>query len=144
MLMKNDVNYLKLRNVYNRAIPDEKAEQYVKKILRLKESQKMIESEILALYQNEGITPKSVIQKECELYDLTLNNKNYQVSSKILDNQANRMGLNPVNVTKSISISAKTTDYRALLEGTQSGTEPPKQLSNDNTPPDDEESVPDE
>ena len=135
MLMNNEIDWIVLKNIYNRTIKDDYAEWNVKKILKQAGSQQVVESEILALYESEGITAKEMIKRDNDVYTRSLDKGMLNVSDKINERIGNRIGLNPVNVTKSISISAKTTDYRALLEGTQSGTEPPKQLSNDNVPP---------
>ena len=136
MLLNNDIDYIKLKNVYNRTIAPEYAEYKIKQIVRQRETQKLLESEILALYESEGITAKEMIKRDNDVYTRSLDKGMLNVSDKINERIGNRIGLNPTIVNKSISISAKTTDYRALLEGTQSGTEPPKQLSNDNVPPD--------
>lgn len=128
MLLNNDIDYFKLRNVYNRAIPDEKAEQYIKKIVRLKESQKLIESEVLAEYELQGITAKTVIKDESDLLNLAFNTNDLSSATKIVHKWGARIGLDPVTIKQSISITAKTTDYKALLDSKQ----PPKQIEESN------------
>jgi len=114
MKLNGKIDYKTLCNVYGdykEKLPDVK----VKRLLRSETVQNMIESEILSLYEAEGITAESLIKKEIALYKLTIKNKSYNVSNSILDKQGKRIGLDPKEVRQSISITAKT-NYKALLE----------------------------
>ena len=135
MLLNNDIDYIKLKNVYNRTIAPEYAEYKIKQIVRQRETQKLLESEILALYESEGITAKEMIKRDNDVYTRSLDKGMLNVSDKINERIGNRIGLNPTIVNKSISISSKTTDYIGLLKASNSDIQPPKQLSNDNVPP---------
>ena len=115
MLIKGEIDYQLLARLYDRTTKPEYAEVKIKKIIRQRDTQVLLNQEIEDIYENMGITAKSVAKRENELLDLTIDNKNYAVSSKILDNQAHRLGLNPANITKSISVTAKT-DYKGMLE----------------------------
>ena len=115
--MNNEIDWIKLKNVYNRTIGDEYAEARIRTIVRLKDSQRMIESEILALYSEKGITPEMVIEKELELYDLSEKHKSFNVNERILDKWGKRTGLEPKQVTTTAKI---TFDYKAMLDNVES------------------------
>ena len=99
MLLNNQIDWIKLKNAYNRTIKDNYAEYNIRKIVRLKSSQEMIEKEIIALYENNAITPDSVIKAEIELYDLAKENKSFTVNDKIIDRWGKRTGLEAPKVT---------------------------------------------
>ena len=99
MLLNNQIDWIKLKNAYNRTIKDSYAEYNIRKIVRLKSSQEMIEQEIIALYENNAITPDSVIKAEIELYGLAKENKSFTVNDKIIDRWGKRTGLEAPKVT---------------------------------------------
>ncbi len=123
MLMNNEIDWIKLKNIFNRSINDDYAEYNIKKVLKQTGSQQVVESEILALYESEGITAKEVIKRDNDVYNRSLENKQLNVSDRINERIGKRIGLDPEKVTRSISVTAKTTDYKELLENKQ-----PKQI----------------
>ena len=129
--MNNEIDWIKLKNIFNRSIKDDYSEYNIKKVLKQTGSQQVVESEILALYESEGITAKEVIKRDDDVYTRSLDKGMLNVSDKINERIGNRIGLNPTNVTKSISITAKTTDYKALLSDKHTSSDSistPKQL----------------
>ena len=131
MKLNGGIDYRKLCNVYG-DYKEQLPEVKVKRLLRSETVQDMVESEILALYELENITAKSVISEENVIFKQAKESKDNNNAIKILQTWGKRIGLDPQQVKQSITLTAKT-DYRALLEGTQSSTEPPKQLSDSNT-----------
>ena len=106
-----------------------------KNLIRRETVKKMTADSLLHI--TEGVlSQKEALEHRKQVILLGLEKGDLKAVNTALDAFDSKLDLILPVVRQQISISAKTTDYRALLEGTQSSTEPPKQLSNDNTPPD--------
>ncbi len=116
MKLSGNIDYKTLCNVYGdykEKLPDVK----VKRLLRSQTVQNMIESEILSLYESNGITPESVVNDERDILHLSFNTNDMSNARQIVHKWGARIGLDPKEVKTSISLV--TTDYRKMLEGNE-------------------------
>ena len=109
-----------------------------KNLIRRETVKKMTADSLLHI--TEGvISQEEVLKFRKKVIEQGLEKGDLKAVNTALDAFDSKLDLILPVVKQQISISAKTTDYRALLEGTQSSTEPPKQLSNDIVPPDEDD-----
>ena len=116
MQMNGRFDYRLLCNVYGDP-KENKPEVKVKRMLRSQTVQKMVESEILSLYEGAGITAESVVSDEDAILSLAFNTNDLSNAVKIVHKWGARIGMDPKEIRQSISITGKTSDYKALLEG---------------------------
>ncbi|MFC2083656.1 hypothetical protein ACFLS9_01230 [Bacteroidota bacterium] len=113
MLINNQVDYKKACNVYKRNEANPVAT--IRKLLRRKEVQLMIEKEIIKLYEKESITPSEVVKIEKDLFKKTLKASDYTNSIKLLKAWRDSLGMAAPKVTKSESYEERySMDLRAI------------------------------
>lgn len=123
MLLNDEIDWIKLKNVYSRQIKDNYAEFNVKKILRQRASQLMITDELIKIYEGQGITAESVIKNEKTIYNASKKDKQYASAVKILSNWRESLDMKP---DKQITTQTQEISYVELLEGQKTKELKPK------------------
>lgn len=130
MKMSGNFDYKLLCNVYGDK-NEQQPETKVKRMLRSKTVQEMIESEILSLYEDEGITPKTVVKDENDILDLAFNTNDLSNAVKIVHKWGSRIGLDPAKLQTTVTI--EEVNYKAMLNEESKQIKPePKQIEDKN------------
>jgi hypothetical protein len=113
MLLNGDINYIKLKNVYNKAIKDDYAEYNIRKIIRQRHNTEMITEKLIELTEKHGITAEESLRKRKQLLDLAIEKGDLTNANKALDSFDTKLDLQPV---KQQQITTTQTDYIKLID----------------------------
>ena len=115
MLLNNNIDWIKLKNVYNRTIKDDYAEYNIKKIIRQRESQQVITEELVKIYELNGVTPDYVVKQELELLDKAKSKDDLSNAIKIVSNFRESLDLKP----KQQQTTREETNYLSFIDKKQ-------------------------
>ena len=111
MLLNNNVDWIKLKNVYNRSIKDEYAKYNIRKIIRI--SQPMITEKLIELTEKHGITAQQSLEARKKILDLAIEKGDLTNANKALDSFDIKLDLTPI---KQQQITTTQTDYIKLID----------------------------
>jgi len=112
-------DYIKLKNVYDKKIPNNYAEYHIKKLSRQRNFQNMVNEEIDKYYKEAGITPETIINSEKELLSSCMENQDRTNWNKLLDKWRESIDLKPNKVQTTVKLTE--TSYRQMLETGEKG-----------------------
>lgn len=105
MLIKGNINNQTLMNVYDRY--EKKPGWKVQNLLKRKAIQNMINEEITKLYDNQGITPHFVIQKQLEVLNKAIEKEDLTNANKVLESFKESLSMNPPKIKRYESFGLK-------------------------------------
>ena len=122
MLLKGNINYQTLMNVYDKY--EKKPEWKVQCLLKRKDIQNMINDALEKLYDEQGITPKFVIEKQLELLNKAFEKDDLTNANKVLESFKESLSMNPPKVKRyesfGLQLKAKSNlveNYEKAIEG---------------------------
>ncbi len=111
MLLDGKIDWIKLKNVYNRSIKDDYAEYNIRKIIRI--SQPMITEKLIELTEKYGITAQQSLEARKKILDLAIEKGDLTNANKALDSFDTKLDLQPI---KQQQITTTQTDYLRLID----------------------------
>ena len=119
-VLNNDkFNWIKLKNVYNKSIPNNYAEYHLKRITRQPAFQKMIIEKIEEIYKKQGIDAETIIKEEQSILNDAKEAKNLKIRLDVVNNWRESLDLKPA---KQQQITTTETNYLQLLSKDKAGT----------------------
>ena len=113
MLLNGNIDYKKLKNVYNKAIKDEYAEYNIRKIIRQRHNTEMITEKLIELTEKHGITAEQSLNYRKEILNKAIDKGDLTNANKALDSFDVKLDLQPI---KQQQITTTQTDYVRLLD----------------------------
>ena len=113
MLLNGNIDYKKLKNVYNKAIKDEYAEYNIRKIIRQRHNTEMITEKLIELTEKHGITAEQSLTLRKEILNKAIKKGDFTNANKALDSFDVKLDLQPI---KQQQITTTQTDYVRLLD----------------------------
>ena len=113
MVLNNNVNYIVLKNVYNRKIPDNWAEWNIRKIIRQRHNQDMITEKLIELTEKHGITAEQSLNYRKQALQMAIDKGNLTNLNKALDSFDVKLDLQPI---KQQQITTTQTDYIKYID----------------------------
>jgi len=95
MLLNNEIDWIKLKNVYSRQIKDEFAEINVRKIIRQRKAQLMLTDALMEITEKHGISAKEALNKRKEVLDGAIADKNWSAANTSLTSFDEKLDLVP-------------------------------------------------
>ncbi len=111
MMLNNNVDWIKLKNIYNRTIKDNYAEYNVKKILKQRTAQLMVTEELIKITEEHGITAKEALEKRDLVLRGAIKDRNWNAANKALDAFDDKLDLQPQKVTVTKTIEGDMSHY---------------------------------
>ncbi len=111
MMLSNTFDYKKLQNVYNKAYDPNYAEFNIKKIIRQRSVQEILNSSVIEVYRKQNITQASVVKEEKQLLKATKADNDNTNRLKILQTWGKRIELDPKQTTTKQSDSYEFTKH---------------------------------
>lgn len=122
MLLKGEINYQTLMNVYDKY--EKKPEWKVQCLLKRKDIQNMINDALEKLYDERGVNPKFVIEKQLELLNKAFEKDDLTNANKVLESFKESLSMNPPKIKRyesfGLQLKAKSTleeNYMKAIEG---------------------------
>ena len=112
MVLNNNVDYIKLKNIYQRQIKDEYAEWNIRKIIRQTAVQPMITEKLIELTEKHGITAQQSLEARKRILDIAIEKGDLTNANKALDSFDVKLDLHPI---KQQQITTTETNYLQLL-----------------------------
>ena len=113
MLLDNNIDYKKLKNVYNKAIKDDYAEWNIRKIIRQRSVEPMITEKLIELTEKHGVTAQESLETRKKLLALAIEKGDLTNANKALDSFDTKLDLQPI---KQQQITTTQTDYLKLID----------------------------
>ena len=113
MLLNGNVDYIKLKNVYNKAIKDEYAEWNIRRIIRQRHNESMVTEKLIELTEKHGITAQESLETRKRLLALAIEKGDLTNANKALDSFDTKLDLQPI---KQQQITTTQTDYLKLID----------------------------
>ena len=113
MVLNNNVDYKKLKNIYNRQLKDEYAEYNVRKIIRQRHNQDMITAELIKLTEEHGITAEQSLKYRKQALEMAIEKGDLSNLNIALDSFDVKLDLQPI---KQQQITTTQTDYIKYID----------------------------
>lgn len=130
MMITGEYDYRILRNVYDKTLDMQYAEVRIKKIIR--KNQDMLTEEIVKLYEQAKITPKSVIKEEKALLKLAKEENQLSVAEKIISKWGKRTQLDGQETKTTMQVKGSIDYSKYLLPEKDEIPANYKQIESDN------------
>lgn len=95
MLLNNNIDWIKLKNIYSRQIKDEYAEYNVKKIVRQRSVIPMITEKLIELTTEHGISAENSLKLRKKVLNQAIKKEDYTNANKALDSFDEKLDLKP-------------------------------------------------
>jgi len=137
MLLKGDIDWVKLGNVYN--TKEEKPEWKAKKLVRQQIVQEMTTKELLEITEEHGITAIDSLAKRKEVLDGAITDKNWSAANKSLDAFDEKLDLKPQRTVTSTTEEYNFSRHLPGGEKQQIKAKQSKEIEQNDTQGDDSE-----
>ena len=105
MKLKNEINYITLKNIYNPTIKDAYAEYNIKKITR--NNQDLITEKLIELTEQYGITAQQSLEARKQVLSMAIDKGDLSNANKALDSFDSKLDLTPIKTQTTQSIELK-------------------------------------
>jgi len=121
MLLKGNINYQTLMNVYDKY--EKQPKWKVQCLLKRKDIQNMINDALEKLYDEQGVNPKFVIEKQLELLNKAFEKDDLTNANKVLESFKESLSMNPPKIKRYESFGLQLKAKSTLIENYENAKE---------------------